>query len=195
MLDAQMVRQPGARFQTVMTAQIIRDDENISDRIVGFDLFEQLNGVPGIARGRTPCDLLAITHPVDPDFVIATAVLQERFDAMAICRPARRRSKRAWDHRSELVGAEGRRSHWRRGVVGDDRGPDCGQSLFHHWFPNCGYDANACPRASKCAGPDCARPGSHAGFHFPATLSCRLESFPTVSELRESRFPGSRPGA
>jgi hypothetical protein len=62
-LDARVLRQPGAGFQTVMTAQIVRDDEEVSLGIVRFDVLEQLDVVLGIARRSTARDLLAITDP------------------------------------------------------------------------------------------------------------------------------------
>jgi hypothetical protein len=60
-LDAWMVCQPGARFQAIMTAEIVRDDENVPLRIVGFDVLEELNVILGITRSGTARDLLAIT--------------------------------------------------------------------------------------------------------------------------------------
>jgi hypothetical protein len=85
--DAWMVRQPSAGFQTIVTAQVVCDKEDIACRIVCFDVFEQLNVVLGVARSRTARDLLAITDPqrsIDPHLVIPTTVLQRGLDAMAI---------------------------------------------------------------------------------------------------------------
>jgi hypothetical protein len=62
MLDAWMVCEPGVGLQTVMAAQIVRDDENIPRRIVGLDVFEQLDVILGVARSGTAGDLLAIAH-------------------------------------------------------------------------------------------------------------------------------------
>jgi len=59
-LEARMVREPGAGFQAVMAAQIVRDEENVAGRIVGFDVLEELNVVLGIARSGTARNLLAI---------------------------------------------------------------------------------------------------------------------------------------
>ena len=59
-LEARMVCEPSARFQAVMTAQIVCDDEDVPRRIVGFDLLQQLNVIFGVARGGTACDLLTI---------------------------------------------------------------------------------------------------------------------------------------
>src|SRR5258708_14613653 len=62
LLEARMVCQPGAGFQAVMAAQIVRDNENVAGRIVRFDLLEQLDVMLGVARSRTAGDLLAIMH-------------------------------------------------------------------------------------------------------------------------------------
>ncbi len=115
-----------------MAAQVVRDNKNVSCRVVGFDVLEQLNVVLRIARSRTARDFLAITNPqrpVDPNLLLATAVLQGRFDAMSVGGPARRRRKGARDYRSEFVGADGRRSLGRLGVVGDDHCPFGAKSL------------------------------------------------------------------
>jgi hypothetical protein len=87
MMQAWMVLEPGARLETVMTAEIVCDDENVARWIVRFDVFEQFNVVLGIARSGTFGDLLAIAdsqRPIDPQFVIASTVLQWGLDAMAI---------------------------------------------------------------------------------------------------------------
>ena len=73
-----MVCQPGASFQAVVTAEIVRDEENVPLGIVGFDVLEEFNVVPGIARSRAACDLLATAAaqcPIDPDFLLTTTVL------------------------------------------------------------------------------------------------------------------------
>lgn len=131
-LEAWVVCQPGACFQAVMAAQIVRDDENIPRGIVGFDGLEQLDVVLGIARSRATGDLLAIAHAqrsVDPHLLFSTTVLQRGLDAVAVGGPAGCRRKRAWDHRSEFVGTDGRRPCGWRGVVGDDRCPFGTKSL------------------------------------------------------------------
>jgi hypothetical protein len=87
LLDARMVRQPGARLQAVVTAQVVGDNENIARRIVSFDVFEELNVVLGVARRGTPRDLFAIAYPqcaIDPDLLVTTTVLKRGFDAMTI---------------------------------------------------------------------------------------------------------------
>jgi hypothetical protein len=86
-LDAWMVGQPGARFLAVMTAQIVRDNENVPLRIVRFDLFEQLNGVFGVPRGSATGDLLPVTYPqcsIHPGFFRSPAIVQWCFDTVAV---------------------------------------------------------------------------------------------------------------
>jgi hypothetical protein len=83
--------EPSARLQTVVATEIVRDDENIPFGIVGFDLFEEFNVVPGIARGRTTRDLLAIAYPqrsVHPGFLRSSTVVQWCFDTVPRGRPA-----------------------------------------------------------------------------------------------------------
>ena len=63
MLNARMLCQPGACFQTVVTTEIVRDDEDVPRWIVRFDVLEQLDVVLGIARNGTTGHLLAITDP------------------------------------------------------------------------------------------------------------------------------------
>lgn len=150
-LEAWMVCEPGAGLQAIMTAEIVCDDEDVAGRIVGFDVLEQLNVVLGIARSRTARDLLAIAdpqRPINPHLVITTAVLQRRLDAMAIGGPAGRWGKGAWDHRSEFVGADGRRSRWRCDVVGDDRG-SFGTKSLSSLFPQLWVRRQRTPSRTK----------------------------------------------
>jgi len=87
MLDARMVCEPGARFQAIVTAQIVGDDEDIPRGIVRFDVLEELNVVLGVTRKGTSGDLLAIAdaqRPVDPGLVIPATVFQRSLDPMAI---------------------------------------------------------------------------------------------------------------
>ena len=62
MLEAWMLGQPGACFQAVVEASIVRDEENVPHGIVRFDALEQFNVVPGIARSRTAREFLAIAN-------------------------------------------------------------------------------------------------------------------------------------
>src|SRR6266702_4332358 len=132
MMDAWMPFQPGARLQTVVTGEIIADDEEVTCRIVGFDVGQQSNVALGVTRSGTAGHLLAIAHaerPVDPGCLGPALIVQRRFDAVPCDRPAWGRIKGAGHYRSEFVGADGRRALWWLGVVADDRGPFGTKSL------------------------------------------------------------------
>jgi hypothetical protein len=57
-----MLCQPGTSLGTVMTAEIISDDEDVSRRIVGFDVGEQGNVALGVTRSGASGQFLAIAH-------------------------------------------------------------------------------------------------------------------------------------
>jgi hypothetical protein len=123
-MDTRMPFQPGARLQAIMTREIVCDNEDVPSRIVRFDLFEQFNVPFGVTRGSATGDLLAVTHPqrpVHPGFFRSPAIVQWRFDTVAVARPARGRVKGAWHYWSEFVGTDGRRSFGGLGVMDDDR--------------------------------------------------------------------------
>jgi hypothetical protein len=131
-MDAWMLFQPGARLQTRVTAEIVADDEDISARIVSFDIGQQSNVAFGIARSRTACQFLAITYPqrsVDPRLLRSAAIIHLCFDAVSVWRPAWGWGKGARDHWPEFVGADGRRPVGWLGVVGDDLSPFGTKSL------------------------------------------------------------------
>ena len=46
-----MVCEPGACLQATMTAQIVGNDEDVAGRVVGLNLFEQLDVIRRVARG------------------------------------------------------------------------------------------------------------------------------------------------
>ena len=48
MLEARMLRQPGTGLQTVMTTEIVGNNENVPVRVGGPDVLEQLNIVLGV---------------------------------------------------------------------------------------------------------------------------------------------------
>ena len=48
-VNARMLLQPGARLQTRVTAEIVADDEEISARVVGFDVGQERDVAFGIA--------------------------------------------------------------------------------------------------------------------------------------------------
>jgi hypothetical protein len=130
--EARMPFQPGTRLQTIVTAEIVADDEDVSVRVVGFDVGQQSNVAFRIARSRTARQLLAITHaqrPVDPRLLRPAAIIHLRFDAVPVGRPARSGGKRARYYGAEFVGADGRRALGWLSVVGDDRRPFGTKSL------------------------------------------------------------------
>ncbi len=123
-MDARILFEPGARLETVVTGEIIADDEDLSRRIVGFDVGEQSDIALGVTRSRASRQFFAIAHPqcpIDPGFLGSASVVERRFDAMSSGRPARGRIKGARHYRPEFVGADGRRALRRLGVVADDR--------------------------------------------------------------------------
>jgi hypothetical protein len=125
-MEPRMRSHPGASLGTVVAGQVVGDDENVARRIVGFNVSKQRDVVGGVARSGTPGHLLAIAHTqrsIHPHLLLATAVIQRRFDAMPTRRPAGRGRKGAGYYWPEFVGANGRRPLGWLGVVADDRGP------------------------------------------------------------------------
>jgi hypothetical protein len=145
-MDAWMLLQPSARLQTGMTTQLVADDEHVTLGIVGFDVSQERDGAFSIAGGRAPGQFLPIADAsgsINPRLLGSAAIIQLRFDAMPVGRPASNRGKGARHCRSEFVGAQGRRPVGWLGGVGDDRGPDCGRSPYRERFPNCACGASA----------------------------------------------------
>src|SRR6266702_2645957 len=112
-MDTRMIKQPRAGLETRMTAEIIGDDEDLAQRIVGFNVGERGNVAFRVARSRASGQFLPITYPqrsIHPGFLGSALVVQQRFDAMPIRGPAWSRSEGAWHYGPKFVG-----------VVGDDR--------------------------------------------------------------------------
>jgi hypothetical protein len=131
-MNALVLREPGARLKAVVTAEIVGDDEEIARGVVGFDVGQQSDVAFRIARSRTARQLLAIAHaqgPVDPRLLWPAAIIHLRFDAMPIGRPGRSRGKRARHYGAQFIGADGRRPLGWLSVVGDDRRPFGTKSL------------------------------------------------------------------
>ncbi len=63
LVEAGMCFQPRTRLQTVMTAQIIGDDEDVTSGIVRFNVSKQSDVVLGVTRGRTAGQFLAVAYP------------------------------------------------------------------------------------------------------------------------------------
>src|SRR5258708_17642934 len=125
-----MLSEPGAGLGTVVAGEVVGDNENVAHRIVSFDAFEESNIVRRVARSGASSQFLAIAHAqcsVDPGFLRAATVIQRRFDAMPIGRPAGRWREGPWNYSPAFIGAAGRRALGRLGVVADDRRTDCGQ--------------------------------------------------------------------
>jgi hypothetical protein len=96
LLEPWMLRQPGAGLSAVVAGKVVVDDEDVARRIVGFDVSEQYDVVRRVARSGALGQLLAIAHAqrsIDPGFFGAAAVIQGRFDAVSIGKPAGRRGK------------------------------------------------------------------------------------------------------
>ena len=61
-----MVCQPSPGFQVVVATEVVCDKKNVTSVIVGFNLFEQLDGVRRVARGSTSGQFFAIAHAKIP---------------------------------------------------------------------------------------------------------------------------------
>ena len=93
MVNAGVLGQPSAGLSAVMAAEVISNDEDISGRIVGFNVCERGNVALGVARSGTPGQHLAIAHPqrsIDPGFLRPTTVIKRRFDVVPVGRPTER---------------------------------------------------------------------------------------------------------
>ncbi len=115
-----------------MAAEIISDHEDVARRIVGFDILKESDVVRRVARGSAASQFLAVPDaqgPIDPGFLGSPTVVQGSLDAVPAGGPAGGGREGAWDHWSQLVGAEGRRAFGRLSVVADDRGSLGSRSL------------------------------------------------------------------
>ena len=61
-MQTRMPFQPGARLQTIVTAEIVADQEDVSAGVVGFDIGQQSDVPLGVARSSTPGQFLAIAY-------------------------------------------------------------------------------------------------------------------------------------
>ena len=61
-MQTRMLSHPGPRLSTVMTGEVIGDDEDVPPGIVRFDLLKQSDVIGRVARGDTTGQFLAITH-------------------------------------------------------------------------------------------------------------------------------------
>jgi hypothetical protein len=89
--------------------KIVGDQVKVTGRVRLGNHVEQPQVTFGIARGSDKRESLAVSHPqrtVDPDLLRATAILQRRFEAMAVWRPARCRREGARAYRTKLIQAD-----------------------------------------------------------------------------------------
>jgi hypothetical protein len=106
-METRMLFQPGPRLQTIVTAEVVADHEDVSAGVVGFDSGKPRNVAFGVARSCTASQLLAISHAqgsVDPRLLRSAAIIHLRFDAMSIRRPAWGWGKGARHYGAEFVG-------------------------------------------------------------------------------------------
>ncbi len=97
-VNARVLFQPGAGLEARMTGEVIGDDEDVSRRIVGFNVGQRGNVALGVARSSTPGQLLAIAYAqcsIDPGLLRPAAVIKRCFDAMPSGRLAQGASLRS----------------------------------------------------------------------------------------------------
>jgi hypothetical protein len=124
MMQTWMLDQPGTSLRAVMTTEIIRDDEDVTTGIIGFDVLKERDVVRGVAGSNTTSQFLAVSHAecsIDPGLLRTATVVQWCFEAVPISRPAWSGRKAARNYGPEFVGADGRRAFGWLGVVADDR--------------------------------------------------------------------------
>ncbi len=112
LMEPGMLCQPSAGLGAVVAGEVVDDEKDVARRIVGFDVSEEGNGARRVARGSALGQFLAIAYAqrsIDPGFLGATTVIHERFDAVPIGRPARRRGEGSWNSWPEFVGVDDRR--------------------------------------------------------------------------------------
>src|SRR5262249_39387129 len=91
-VHAGMLCQPLLDRPTRMAGEIVADQVQLARGIGGVQQREELEVGDGVARGRCEGHFVAVTHPqgpIDPDFLLATTVIQGRLNPVAGGRPAR----------------------------------------------------------------------------------------------------------
>ncbi|SRR5258708_9792686 len=86
-LDARVVRQPGADRATEMAGEMVGDEVQITLRIAMIERGEQREVACRVARGCRLGEHLPVAHtqrPVDPDLVQSALVIQWYLDAVAV---------------------------------------------------------------------------------------------------------------
>ena len=112
LMEPRMLSQPSAGLGTVMTGEVVGDDEDVTCHIVGFDVGQQRDVVRRVTRASAVGQLLVIAHAqcsIDPGLLRAATAIHERFDAVSIGRPGRRWREGAGNYWPEFVGADDRR--------------------------------------------------------------------------------------
>jgi len=92
-VEPRMPSHPGTGLGAVMAGEAVSDHEVVAGWIVGFYVGMQGDVVRRVAQGGTPGQLLVIAHAqraIDPGFLRAAAVIQQRFDTVPTGRPAGR---------------------------------------------------------------------------------------------------------
>src|SRR6266545_2710976 len=124
-LDAGVVGQPGPGAGAGVAGQVVGDHHDGPLRVGGLDGGQQPLVADRVAGGCGHRHLLPVTdaeRAVHPGLLRPAAVVQRRFDAVAVGAPAGRGWEAARDDRAELVGADHRCRLGRIGVEGDDLG-------------------------------------------------------------------------
>src|SRR6266508_4590455 len=124
-LDAGVVGQPGPGRDAAVAGQVVGDHHDGPRRVGGLDGGQEPLVADRVARRCGHRHLLPVTDPeraVHPGLLRPAAVVQRRFDAVAVGAPAGRGWEAARDDRAELVGADHRCRLGRIGVEGDDLG-------------------------------------------------------------------------
>jgi hypothetical protein len=132
LVEPWMLGEPGPRLSTAVAGEIVSDDVNVPVGIVGFDALKQSYVVRRVARSGASGQFLAIAYAqrsIDPGLLGVATVIQRRFDAVTSGGPARGWWKGSGNYWPEFVGADGRRTLGRLGVVADDRCPFGTKSL------------------------------------------------------------------
>lgn len=158
-MQARMLNHPGPRLGTVVAGEVVRDDVDLTNRIVGFDVLKQSNVVRlrCVRRPSLVSSLPSRTRSarIYPRFLRTPTRVQRSLDPVTCGRPAWGWREGTRHNGTKFISADGRRSRWWLRVVGDDRYPDCGQSLCREGFPNCGCTATARLLATGYGGSGC----------------------------------------
>ena len=63
LMEAWMRFQPGAGLETVVTTEIIGDDEDVAGRIISFDIGQESDVLLGVTRSSAARQFFPIAHP------------------------------------------------------------------------------------------------------------------------------------